>query len=182
MTAPPAEWIPALTAFAVRVMALVGIITLFADFAHVQDDLRAYFGNQYIEAALRRLEYILLSAAACAVLALLAPALAAWSQMGARRAAGPGEIMDRASRALIVVMAAASLLTPLVNAPGAVLHRWRHFAELLERHHASMHILNEPMIAAFLAILVILLTPALGAALNAARRALQGRAAPQAPA
>ncbi|MCC5995621.1 MAG: hypothetical protein JJU18_04525 [Oceanicaulis sp.] len=173
MTTPPSVWVPALAAFAVRVMALVALITALTDFARLQEELRDYYGNQYVEMALELLPDVLLGAALCGVLALLAPALAAWSQLGAGRAAGPGEVMDRASRALIMVMAAACLLVPLVKAPESILRGWRFFLDSYEHIRASTAFLNEAMIAIVIALVVIMLSPALGAALNTARRALQ---------
>ncbi len=179
MTSPPSVWVPALAVFAVRVMALVALITALTDLARLQEELRDYYSNQYVEMALKRLPNVLLGAALCGVLALLAPALAAWSQLGAGRAAGPGEVMDRASRALILVMAAACLLVPLVRAPESILRGWRFFSDSYEHIRASTVFLNEAMIAMVIALIVMLLSPALGAALNAARRGLQQQPPPR---
>ncbi len=176
MTAAPSVWIPTLAAFAVRVMALIALITTLTDFARLQQDLRMYFGNRYADVALERLPDVLLGAALCALLALLAPALAAWSQRGAGRTPGQGETIDRASRAVIMTMATASLLIPLVRAPEAVLLPLLGYGDIPEDLLAHMAYLNEPMLVALIAPIVILLSPVLGAALNAARRALQRQA------
>lgn len=176
MTPPASVRIPALAAYILRVMALVALITALTNFARMQEELSAYYGNQYVEAALRRLPDALLGAGLCGVLALLAPALAAWSQLGAGRAAGPGEVMDRASRALILMMAAACLLVPLARAPESIWRGWYFFSDAAEPYRANMMFLNEAMIAMVIALSVVLASPAIGAGLNALRRGLQRRA------
>jgi hypothetical protein len=115
----------------------------------------------------------------CLLIALLAPVLAAWSQLGAGRNRRTCTAADRITRALILVLPAILLMTDLNTAVSINLMSGPNLVQQLMQNDLS-RIWGWAGLQLPLAILtVMLLSPALGAALNAARRGLQQQPPPR---
>ncbi|MCC5995619.1 MAG: hypothetical protein JJU18_04515 [Oceanicaulis sp.] len=183
MTAPPGQWIAAAGIMIVRIAAVFLIAARIGELAysvfaeqlmphiHTSDSYAVFAGAFAI------------SAGACAVAALAAPALLAWSQAGAARHAGEGEALDRGGRAMILV---AALLVFLINLPEmarTLLIGWIVMTEPRDPALILAEYWTRPEVTLpVFALIVMLLSPALGAALNTARRALQSATRPNAAA
>lgn len=179
MIAPPAQAIASCAIMIVRIAAVFLIAAQISELAYsvFTEWLMPHIHTADSYAVLAGAFAI--SAGACAVAALAAPALLAWSQAGAARAAGEAEALDRGGRAMILV---AALLVFMISVPEMArtfLIRWIVMSE----HRDPARILAEDwtrpeVTLPVFALMVILAAPALGAAINAARRGLQQKPPP----
>lgn len=176
----PSAWIAAAGVICVRIAAVFLITAAMGELALEVTYERLMPHMHSADSYTVFIAVFAISAAACALAALAAPALLAWSQAGAAQAGGPGEVLERAGRAMIMVTA---LLVCLINLPEmarTLMIRWIVTAQprdplLILAENATQPEVTLPVFA----LIVILAAPALGAALNAARRALQQQPPPR---
>lgn len=177
MTLTPGPSAPHVAVIVLRLAALLFMTNHIGAFAQILPELRILLyegGHQGIlDPRTAVLAAYLFAISACVLIFWLAPALVAWSQVGASRTEDADTGWDRSCRATILVTALILFMPGLYDDAWAVYNMLYFLAthSFVEETLVGHWLATGPLYP-LTAVAVILLSPALGAALNAARRAL----------
>lgn len=167
----PGLWVTPAAALAIRLAALIVIIGELASLAARPGRI----GGEWSGGDSILFDALLITIGLCLLIALLAPALAAWSQLGA---AGNPRPADRFTRAIILVLPAFLLMADLNRTIFGNLMSGPSLVQQLMQGDVSRIWASAGLQLPLAALTVIILSPALGAAINAARRGLQQKPPP----
>ncbi len=166
-----------------RLAALLFLTVHLGVFAQVIPTLRDIHLEGATDYSTAVMAAYLFPVAVCALIFFLTPALVAWSQLGASRTDDADARWDRWCRAIILV-SALILVMPGLGEDARAAYNLLHYLSthrFTEENLAQAWLHRGPLYP-LTALIVILAAPALGAAHNAARRALKRASQPHAAA
>lgn len=176
MTLTPVVSAPLVAGLVLRLAALLFMTVHLGAFAQVIPTLRDIHLQGATDYAAAVTAAHLFPVAVCALIFVLAPALVAWSQLGASRTDDADARGDRWRRATILVTALILIVARLFEDACAVFNLLHYLStHRFDEEDLAQAWLSRGPLYPLTALLVILASPALGAGLTALRRGLQRR-------